>query len=211
MPAVTSAPNQRPRFKCTDHPTVLILFVEHLLSPLTFSLLCTHVQLGRDPLIYGKDPSFTLSPSLSLSTHCAFQTQKSSLGSQSESDRPQRRAFTSSYTHLFWLLPSSTFDISCSFLLSYCSVSVMAISENVPRSGLLCGSNWVVVAGFAWCFSFLGFFFFALVGGGFGDYEHVELYGSLWRGFGVCLILGSWVFCGHGVHWQVGREHGGVQ
>lgn len=66
MPAVTSGPNQWLRFKCMDHPTVLILFVEHLLSPLTFSLLCTHVQLGRDPLIYGKDPSFTLSLFLSL-------------------------------------------------------------------------------------------------------------------------------------------------
>ncbi|KAK7321452.1 hypothetical protein VNO77_32109 [Canavalia gladiata] len=115
MPAVTSGRNERSRFRCTDDPTVLILCVEHTL---TFSLLCTHVQLGRGPLIYGKDPSFTLS--LFLSHHCAFQTQKSSLGSQSESDRPQKRAFTSTLVSLCGCFIHSCFDIPV-FLFVFCS------------------------------------------------------------------------------------------
>ncbi|KAK7276163.1 hypothetical protein RIF29_17298 [Crotalaria pallida] len=51
MPAVTSDTNLRSRFTRTANPTS---------------------ELGRDPLIYGKDPSFTLSLFNSYLTHSSF-------------------------------------------------------------------------------------------------------------------------------------------
>ena len=113
---------------------------------------------------------------LSLFTHCAFQTQKSSLGSQSESDRPQKRAFTSSYTHLLWLH-------LLIFLVHFCFLLVQFRSWRSWRTcharcccALSIGSRFL---GLLDVFLFWVFFFFALVAGGFGDYQHVELHGSL--------------------------------
>ncbi|WVY93090.1 hypothetical protein V8G54_032178 [Vigna mungo] len=77
-------PNNGPDFSRTEDPTVKMVSSAHntitwIFSLLSFLSLLQHVQLGRDPLIYGKDSSFiflSLSFSLSslitlsLSLHC---------------------------------------------------------------------------------------------------------------------------------------------
>ena len=100
--------NQRPRLNCTDNRTVPIPFVETLsLLSLSLSSSAPMSSLVGTPLYMAKTLPLR---SLSLSLHCVFQTQKSSLGSQSESDRPQKRAFTSLHTlTCLWFLGRSYF------------------------------------------------------------------------------------------------------
>jgi len=82
-----------------------------IFSLLRFLSLLQHVQLGRDPLIYGKDSSFiflSLSLSLSvtfsllshhtLSISALVQSQKILTWVSIESDRPQKRAFSFNVT-----------------------------------------------------------------------------------------------------------------
>jgi len=66
--------NNGPDFSRTEDPTAEMVSSAHntltwIFSLLRFLSLLQHVQLGRDPLIYGKDSSYIfLSLSLSLSS-----------------------------------------------------------------------------------------------------------------------------------------------
>lgn len=135
--------------------------------------------------------------SLSLFLYCAFQTQKSSLGSQSESDRPQKRAFTSLHTFTcLWLLRSY-------FLIFLLLRFVQFPSWRSRRTCYPWSCCFVPIGFHLWFLGLLDVFLFWVFllslfwWGSEVCREHVVLHGSLWRGFGVGLIFGKlgFLFC----------------